>query len=75
MGNLPGYRTVTLYVEPELYEKVRQSAAILGEDIYEFVGEALTNAVDRRMSKKDRVAIEHIAKQHVANGTNRSKRR
>lgn len=58
MGRMPGYRQVTLYVEPGLYEKVRRAASTLNEDIYEFVGEALQNAFSRRMSKKERDAIE-----------------
>lgn len=67
VGRMPGYRQVTLYVEPELYEKVRRAASTLNEDIYEFVGEALANAIDRRMSKKEREAIELLVKQNIKN--------
>jgi hypothetical protein len=66
---------VTLYVEPGLYEKVRRASSTLGEDIYEFVGEALGSAFLRRMSKKERDAIVLLIKHNTKNGTSREKRR
>lgn len=75
VGRLPGYRQVTLYVEPGLYEKVRRAASTLGEDIYEFVGEALGSSIERRMSKKERDAIDLLVKQNIKNGASREKRR
>lgn len=75
VGRMPGYRQVTLYVEPVLYEKVRRAASTFDEDIYEFVGEALTNAIDRRMTKKERDAIDLLVKQNIKNGASREKRR
>lgn len=75
MGRMPGYRQVTLYVEPVLYEKVRYAAASFNEDIFEFVGEALANAINRRLNKKERDAIELLAKNNTSNGASRDKRR
>ena len=75
VGRMPGYRSVSLYVEPLLYEKVRYAAASFGEDIFEFVNEALAEALERRMSKKGRGAIELLAKQNIKNGAIREKRR
>jgi hypothetical protein len=75
VGRLTGYRQVTLYVEPNLYEKVRRAASTLGEDIYEFVGEALAGSIERRMSKKERDAIDLLVKQNIKNGASREKRR
>lgn len=75
VGRMPGYRSVSLYVEPLLYEKVRYAAALFSEDIFEFVNEALAEAVDRRVPKKERGAIELIAKQNFKNGASREKRR
>ncbi len=75
MGRLPGYRQVTLYVEPVLYEKVRRAASTLDEDIYEFVGEALESAVNRRLSKKERDAIELLINHNNKNGASRNKAR
>lgn len=66
---------MSLYVEPVLYEQVRYAASKFGEDIYEFVGEALASAIERRMTKKEREAIELLAKQCIKNGTRREKRR
>lgn len=75
MGRMPGYRTVTLYVEPELYERVRCTAYTLNEDIYELVGEALNSAINRRTTKAQRTAIDSMAKQNLKNGASREKRR
>ena len=72
---MPGYRAVSLYVDPMLYEKVRFTAYTLGEDIYELVGEALQSAVERRTTKAQRVAIESMARQNIKNGASRAKRR
>lgn len=69
MGRLPGYRQVTLYVDPALYERVRCAAYTLGEDIYVFAGEALGSAIERRMTKTQRAAVESMAKQNIKNGT------
>lgn len=73
MGRLPGYRQVTLYVDPAHYERVRCAAYTLSEDIYEFVGEALASAVDRRLSKPQRAAVESMAKQNLKNGASRKR--
>lgn len=62
MGRLPGHRQVTLYIEPELYEKVRCTAYTLGEDIYEFVGDALSKAILLRLTKSQRAAVESMSK-------------
>lgn len=75
MGNLQGHRQVTLYVDPELYEKSRCSAYTLGENIYEFVSEALESAIGRRLNKTQREAIESMAKQNIRNGGTRRSRR
>lgn len=75
VGRMPGYRSVSLYVEPLLYEKVRYAAASFDEDIFEFVNEALAEAIERRIPKKERAAIELLAKQNIKNGASREKRR
>ena len=75
MGRLPGYRQVTLYVDPDLYEQVRCTAYTLGEDIYELVSEALASAIERRTTKAQRSAIESMAKQNLKNGASRGKPR
>ncbi len=74
MGKLKGHRQVTLYIDPELYEKARCSAYTLGENIYEFVSEALSNAFGRRLTKVQRDAIESMAKQNIKNGGTRRSR-
>lgn len=75
VGRMPGYRQVTMYVDPALYEKVRCTAYTLNEDIYELVGEALASAVERRTTKAQRTAIESMAKQNLKNGASRAKPR
>ena len=67
MGRLPGYRQVTLYVDPLIYERVRCAAYTLGEDIYEFVGEALDTAVNHRLTTKQRAAVDSMARQNIKN--------
>lgn len=74
MGKLPGHRMVTMYVDPNLYEQVRCAAYILDELIYQFVDEALTSAVTRRLNKAQRGAVEAMAKQNVAKGGKRRSR-
>ncbi len=71
MGRLPGHRQVTLYMEPELHAQVRCAAYTLGEDIYEFVGEALKSAILRRMTAAQRAAVESISRQNIKNTTRR----
>jgi len=75
MGKLEGHRQVTLYVDPKLYERVRCVAYTFDEDIYEFVDEALTSAIERRTTKAQRDAIDSMAKQNIKNGASRTKRR
>lgn len=67
MGRLPDHRQVTLYVKPELYERVRSTAYTLNEDIYEFVDEALADACDRRVKPTVRDAILQTVKQNLKN--------
>lgn len=67
MGKMSGHRQVSLYVDPELYERVRCTAYSMNEDIYEFVDEALRSAVERRPSKELRVAIESQVKSNRDN--------
>lgn len=71
MGKLKGHRMITLYVEPELYERVRCAAYILDENIYQFVGAAFSDAVDRRLDRAQKSAVEAMAKQNVAKGGKR----
>ena len=75
MGHMIGYKQVTIYVDPNVYEKVRSTAYMLGEDIYEFIGEAMAEAVDRRTTKAQRSVIESMVAQNIANGAARKKRR
>lgn len=74
MGNLKGHRMITLYVDPELYERVRCAAYVLDELIYKFIGEALTSAVTRRLDKEQRDVVVAMAKQNVAKGGKRRSR-
>lgn len=74
MGNLKGHRMITLYVDPELYERVRCAAYVLDELIYKFVGEALGNSIVRRLDKAQRGAVEAMARQNVAKGAKRRSR-
>ena len=75
VGRLPGYRQVTLYVKPELYEHVRYASVTLGEDIYEFVDEALTDSIKRRITTKaQRDAVAYMANQNLTNRSRRAKR-
>lgn len=74
MGKLKGHRMVSLYVDPELYERVRCSAYVLDENIYQFVGEAFASAVERRLNKTQRGAVEAMAKHNVARGGKRKSR-
>lgn len=75
MGQKPGYRQVTMYVDPLLYERVRYTAYTLGEDIFELTAEALNAAIERRTSKEQRTAIELMATQNLKNKARRSKGR
>ena len=74
MGKLPGHRQVTLYVDEELYERVRVTAYYLGKDIYEFVDTAFKNAVNGLVPKRQRETLEAMAKQNIKNGGARSRR-
>lgn len=74
MGNLKGHRMITLYVDPELYERVRCAAYLLDELIYKFVGEALSSAVKRRLDRAQRKVVFAMAKQNVAKGGKRKSR-
>ncbi len=65
---------VTLYVDPELYERVRCASYILDELIYQFVGEAFSDAVARRLNKAQRAAVDAMAQQNVAKGGKRRSR-
>jgi len=67
MGRKTGYQTATFYVKPDLYERVRVTAYVLGEDIYEFANEAFANACERRTTKEQRTAIDVMIKQNVKN--------
>jgi hypothetical protein len=69
MGRKPGYRMVTLYVEPVLYERAKRIAYTLHENVYDFVGEALTSACERRTTKSERAVIDTMVKQHIKNRT------
>lgn len=75
VGRKPGYKQVTLYVEPVLYERVKHAAYSLDEDVYVFVEEALGSAVDRRMTRLQRVVIDSMVQQNIKNRTHAQKRR
>lgn len=75
MGKIEGKRQVTLYIEPELYERVRCSAYLLNEDIYEFVSESLKHSVDRRIPDSKRAAVNMMAKQNIEHGGSRRPRK
>lgn len=74
VGKKPGYRQVTMYVDPELYERVRQLAYHLREDIFEFVGKALDSAVEQRSTPKLRAAIDMVTAP-AKNGQRRTRSR
>lgn len=67
MGKKPGYRQVTMYADYSLYERVRCAAYTIGEDIFEFVDEALRNALDRRLTPQQRSAVNMMANQNLKN--------
>lgn len=75
MGRKLGFRQVTMYVEPVLYERVKHSAYALDEDIYEFVDEALKSACERRTNKQQRDTIGVLVQQNIKNRADREKRR
>lgn len=64
MGRKEGHRQITLFMQRELYERVRHSAYILGEDIYVFLAKAATVAMDARLTAAQKAAIEAMSKQH-----------
>ncbi len=71
MGKLKGRRQATFYVEPELYEVARCTAYTLGENIYQFVDEALRSAVSRRLTKAQKTTIEEMARNNIKRGGTR----
>lgn len=73
MGKLAGYKQTTMYVEENLYERVRFHAYAFGEDIYEFVDEALRSAIERRTTSEQRDVISAMVKQNLKNGNKRAK--
>jgi hypothetical protein len=75
MGNKAGYRQVTLYVEPVLYENVKNIAYTLNEDVYVFLDEALKNAIERRTTKLQRETIHSMVQQNFKNRTRATKQR
>lgn len=60
-----GLRQVCVYVDPELYERVRCAAYTIGIDIYEFFGVALEDAVRNRLTKAQRSAIHKMVRDGV----------
>lgn len=71
MGKLKGHRMVTMYVNDELYEKVRCAAYILDELIYQFVDKALSSALDLRLDKAKRKVVDALVKQGAGKGRKR----
>lgn len=57
-----GLRQVSVYVDPDLYERVRCSAYTIGEDIYEFFGAALRDAVVSRLTSAQRSSVDKMIK-------------
>lgn len=74
MGQKSGYRQVTLYVDPDLYERVRCTSYALSEDIFMFVGEALASAIERRTTKDQRAAIDAQASMNRKNAARAARR-
>lgn len=70
-----GLRQVTLYADPALYERVRCAAYAIGEDIYQFVGEAMAEAITRRLTPAQRAAVDRMARQKVVPSNPRGARR
>jgi hypothetical protein len=75
VGRKPGYRQVTLYVEPMLYERVKNIAYTLDEDVYVFVSEALKSACERRVTQSQRDAIDSLIQQNIKNRARLQKQR
>lgn len=75
MGKKEGFRQVTMYVDPDLYDRVKQLAWHYKEDIFEFVGKALESAVERRSNPKLLAAIDMARPQVGKNGQRRERRR
>jgi len=74
MGRKPGYRQVTLYVEPVLYERVKNIAYSLNEDIYVFVEEAFNSATTRRSTKSQRDTIDAMIAQNMKHRATKQKK-
>ena len=61
MGRLSNHKQVTLYVDPKLYERVRHAAwGVLHEDIYEFINEAMLEALQRRLTRSQLAAVDTL---------------
>ncbi len=73
MGKLPGHRQVTIYMNPELYERVRCAAYVLGEDIYEFAGEAFAEALKSMLTPSQRSTVDQMARHNLKNGGRRQR--
>lgn len=58
MGNMAGYRQVSLYVNPDLYARASHVAKMLNEPIYEFLNQALAAAIEQRATPEQRKAVD-----------------
>lgn len=58
MGLMPGYKQVTLYIDPAVYEQAAHVAKMVGEPVYLFINKALADAIKARTTPEQRKAIE-----------------
>lgn len=60
MGAMPGYRQVSLYIDPSLYSQVQHVARMTGRTYYQFVNDALKREIEKCTSPEERKALELI---------------
>jgi len=58
MGTMPGYKQVTLYIDPLVYEQAAHVAKMVGEPGYTFINKAIADAIKARTTPEQRKAIE-----------------
>ena len=58
MGDMAGYRQVSLYVEPEVYRLTKLLVVKTKRPIYQIVNDALRAEIDKCMTRVERKALE-----------------
>lgn len=60
MGKLDGHKQITLYMDPEIYERVVHVARMRGEPIYKLINDACARAIPRITTVEQRKALDAI---------------